>query len=182
MIDLLKFNPEITVSDIISILSFISIIIGGVFALIKWNKDKKLKRAEYMQSLIDKIENDNSSGFYIIEYNYDWYDASFHDNKELENKIDYTLSYFNYICYLKMRRIITKNEFLFFEYQIKRIFHNPGVQNYFYNLYHFSLHVDSPMSFPNLFKYGKKHKLFDKLFGDKEAYKKNSKYSHILNF
>lgn len=153
MTDLLNFNPEITVSDIMSILSFVPIIIGGIFALVKWNKDIKLKRAEYMQSLIDKIENDNSSGFYIIEYNYEWYNAMFHCNRELEQKIDYTLSYFNYICYLKFRKIITKNEFNFFEYKIKRIIQNPSIQNYFYNLYHFSSHANVPMIFPNLFEY-----------------------------
>ena len=35
MTDLLNFNPEITVSDIMSILSFVPIIIGGIFALVK---------------------------------------------------------------------------------------------------------------------------------------------------
>lgn len=182
MTDLLKYNFEITVSDIMDILFFISIMIGGIFALVKWSKDKKLKRAEYMQRLIEKIRNDNSSGFYLIEYNYNWYDENFHGNEEIEKKIDYTLSYFNYACYLKMQNIITKKEFCLLKYQIIRIFHNASIQNYLYNLYHFSSRFDTPMSFPNLFKYGKKHNLFDKLFWDKEAYKKSEKYSHFLNF
>ena len=44
-----------------------------------------LKRAEYMLSLIEKIRNDPSSGFYVIEYKNDWYNENFH-RSELEKK------------------------------------------------------------------------------------------------
>ena len=79
-------------------------------------------------------------------------------------------------------KIITKHEFSNFEYQITRIFQNPCIKNYFYNLYHFSIKVNSHISFPNLFEYGKKQKLLEELFWDKDAWRKSKKYCHYLNF
>ena len=44
-----------TITEIISILTFLSIIVGGIFALHKWNMSMRLKRAEYIQKLFDEI-------------------------------------------------------------------------------------------------------------------------------
>ena len=44
-----------------------------------------------------------------------WYSESFHQSGELELKVDKTLSYFSYICYLKRQKIITDKEFDFFK-------------------------------------------------------------------
>ena len=58
-----------TTTGIISILTFLSIIVGGVFALYKWNMDMRLKRAEYIKHLFDEIRTNPSIHFYVFEYN-----------------------------------------------------------------------------------------------------------------
>ena len=118
----------------------------------------------------------------MFDYDKKWYSRQFHESGELELKVDKTLSYFSYICYLKRQKIISNKEFDFFKYEIERILMNQQVQDYFYNLYHFSNELGTPFTFKYLFEYGKKRKMFDDNFYDKNAYEKDDKYHHNLNF
>ena len=172
------FNTEVSISDIIALLSFISIIVGGIFALKKWNINQKLKRAEYIKTLFDEIRSNPKIVFYLFEYDSIWYNEKFHGSKDLESNIDYTLSYFSYICYLRNNNIITKSDFNNFRYQLERILNNQQFKNYIYNLYHFSKRVNQPISFVELFKYAKNNGYFDKDFWDNNS----NKYPHFLNF
>lgn len=120
---------------------------------------------------------------YMFDYDEDWYSKEFHLSGDLERKVDKTLSYFSYICYLKDRGIITKKELFFFQYQLESILRNQQVQDYLYNLYHFSNKKGLPMTFKYLFEYGEKEKLFSKEMYDKESYKDESNYFHqYINF
>ena len=100
----------------------------------------------------------------------------------MELKVDKTLSYFSYICYLKRQKIISNKEFDFFKYEVERILMNQQVQDYFYNLFHFSNKFGTPFTFKYLFEYGKKRKMFENNFYDKNAYHKDARYHHNLNF
>ena len=100
----------------------------------------------------------------------------------MEVKMDKTLSYFSYICYLRDRHIISNKEFKFLKYKIERILVNPEVQDYLYNLYHFSKKFNLPLSFHYLFEYGKKHNFFDEEFFDSTAHVTSDKYHHYLDF
>ena len=104
------YNTEMSISDIIAILSFISIIVGGIFTLNKWNINLKLKRAEYIKTIFDEIRSNPKIVFYLFEYDSIWYNEKFHGSKELESNIDYTLSYFSYICYLRNNNITSFQE------------------------------------------------------------------------
>jgi len=172
------------VSDITAIVSIILVIVGGLFAYYQWRKSLSLKRASYINDLTEKIRTDSDIKeiIYNLDYGVLWYNENFHGSGELEAKIDRTLSYFTYICYLKRQRIITKKEFKFFEYEIERILTNNQVQNYFYNLYHFSNKFNIPFLFTYLLEYGKRNRILPKDFYDKEAYKSNGIFTRYLNF
>lgn len=76
-----------------------------------------------------------------------------------------------------------KRNVVFFQYQLERILKNQQVQDYLYNLYHFSNKKGVPMTFKYLFEYGEKEKLFSKDIYDKESYKDKSNYFHqYINF
>ena len=107
-----------------------------------------------------------------------WYTKKFHKSGELERKVDKTLSYFSYICYLKKKRLITASEFKFFEYEVKRILVNNQVVEYLYNLYHFTKMRKMNLTFYYLFLYGKRKKFFNKDFYNS----KSSIYNNYLNF
>ena len=168
----------ISISDIVAVLSFLSIIIGGIFALHKWNTSLKLRRSEYIKELFDNIRTNPQIVFYKFEYDEHWYNRNFHNSGELEEKIDYTLSYFSYICYLKDNKIIGNSEFNYFKYELERILSNIDFKCYMFNIYHFSKMSQQPIPFIDLFNYAKENKYFDN-----EFWNKNSKcYPRYLNF
>ena len=164
--------------EIITGLTFISVIIGGIFALWKWNKSLKLNRAEYVKKLLDEIRTNDNIVFYLFEYDKKWYNDNFHNSDNLERKVDITLEFYSYICYLYNNKIITKSDFDCFKYDVVRIIQNKQFCNYCYNLYHFSSKLKLPMSFNDLFIYAKKNHYLNDDFWDP----KSKKYPHYLNF
>ncbi len=172
-------NQNISISDIISVLTFFSIIIGGVFALRKWNMNLKIKRAEYVKSLINEMRTNQDIVLYLFDYNTEiWYNENFHNNLAIERKIDYTLNFFSYICYLSKHKIIKTAEYNCFKYNIERILKNNQFQFYCYNLYHFSARIKQPMPFYDLFTYAKNNHYFDDDFWNNRS----QKYPRYLNF
>ena len=59
---------------------------------------------------------------------------------------------------------------------------NQQVQDYFYNLYHFSKNLKRHLPLNIYLNMGKKGKMFDDDFYDKSAYEKSKKYHRYLNF
>lgn len=178
------FDNTYTPSDILSIVSLVLVIIGGIFTYYQWRKTVLIKRASYINELTEKIRSDSDikDVVYLFDYDQNWYSAQFHGNNALELKIDKTLSYFSYICYLKKQRIISKKEFKFFQYEVERILMNPDTQDYFFNLYHFAAKFKISFTFVYLLDYGKEHNLLSDDFFDNKAYKKNHLFHHYLNF
>lgn len=134
----MRFDNTFYISDLLGILTLITILVGGLFALYKWNKSMRIKRADYIKSLID-INNKEMilETFSLFDYDIKWYDNSFHGS-EREQKFDFTLTYFDYICYLNKMGVFDKKTFLLFKYQVDAIVKNRQVHDYFYNLYHYS--------------------------------------------
>lgn len=152
------FDNHYNVTDILALISVILVIISGLFALCQWKKTVKLKRADYINELTDKIRSDEDikKTIYLLEYDDFSYDSKFHNNTDIELPIDKTLSFFSYICYLRSMKIITEKEFDFFKYELRRIIQNSEIQKYPFFLYDFSKRQDVPMTFKYLFNYGMK--------------------------
>ncbi len=146
-------------------------IFGGVLALCQWKNSVKTKRAEFLAQLIEKIRFDTElmTTIYSIDYNQDWYNASFH-RSELEFSMDKLLSYVDYICYLKETKNISEKEFLMFEYELHRIC--ASSQIYLWNIYHFAMKVHSNSPFNFLIDYAIANEIFPSNFReDKTLYK-----------
>lgn len=173
----MTFNNEYDLGDIISIVSIVLAIIGAVFGFYQWKKSVKITRAEYIERLTEKIRTDDDirEMVYTLDYGHVWYTVAFHNSGELERKMDKTLSYFSYICYLYHSRLISKKEFAFFKYEIERILLNSQVVDYFFNLYHFAIKFDTPITFSYLFEYGQKTNKFEDEFYDSKS-QKHPKY------
>lgn len=171
-------NKTVNLSDIIGALSLIFALVGGGFAYIQWRKSLKLKRAEYVKSLLDEIKTNKDIANYLFDYGEKWYGPSFHNSGELERKIDLTLDFNSYICYLRNHYIIKQSDFNCFKYDVERIITNHQFIDYCYNLYHFSKKIKQPIPFYELFQYSKKRNCFDEEFWNS----KSIKYPHYLNF
>ncbi len=120
---IVRFNPLVDISDVVSCLTLITVAISGIFAMYKWNKNLKLKRAEYIKTLVDEVRSNDRMAFDLFDYNVEWYGSDFHQSV-IEKQIDYTLSFFSYICYLYKQKIILQTEFNYFKYELERILNN----------------------------------------------------------
>ena len=170
-------NFPLKITDAAIIVSFCSAFIGGCFAIYKWRKDTAMKRAGYLNSLSERLRNDKiiREVFYWFEYDIIWYDDNFHNNNksEKEHKVDKTLTFFSYICYLKYHNIISKKEFTFVAYEVTRTLQNKQVQDYLYNIYHFANSIDCPIPYYFLIEFALKNQLFPSDFTDPKACNKN---------
>ena len=180
----MNFIAEITLSDIFTGLSTLFVVFGGIFAYYKWRRDFSLKKISFINELIEKISTDPiiTNTLYLLDYDESWYSPAFHSGSSMESQMDETLSYFSYICYMIDQNIISDKELKFFKYDIERILDNQDLQDYFYNLYHFSKKSNVPFAFQYLFEYGNKHNFFDVDFFNPNAHETNSKYHNYLNF
>lgn len=175
---IINFNNTLSWSDVIGGTSLLLALVGGCFALIQWGTNMKLKRAEYIKNLLDEMRTNKDIVYYKFDYDEPWYGPNFHNSGESERKIDYTLNFFSYICYLRNHNIINKTDFSCFKYEIERILTNHHFHCYYYNLYHFSKRIKQPIPFYELFEYAKKRNYFDDEFWNSRS----KKYPHILNF
>lgn len=115
-------------------------ICGFIITVAAWKNNVKTRRADYISDLLDKLHNDKliKDTVYLLQYNDQWYNKDFYNNHELELEIDTTLSYLSYICYLHVKKIISKKEFRLFQSMINHAATNESTLRYFYNLRHYS--------------------------------------------
>jgi len=185
---MINFFKNLTVEIFLDSISIAFVLAGGVFALTRWYAEIKTKRAKFMEKIYlrSRIDKEMAETMYKIDYDYTWYDESFHGNRTgLEYSVDKLLSFFDYICYLKKIRTITKNEFVVIQYRIIRIFNSPCVQSYLWNLYHFSKKNKADCSFKHLIDYGLIKGSIDKTeFNNPESkkYKKRLNFSGEMNY
>lgn len=178
---------KIELSDWISLITLITVIIGGFFALHKWKESIITRRLDTVKELIDIIRNDKdiSTIMDIIDWDEDFeYDGKFKvinndsrksledvDDSSLFRMIDKTLAHFSYICYLKKKKSLKKSDIKIFDYQIRRLFDNRHIRNYLYSLHRWSKSLNVSMSFKYLVEYGIK-----KRFLHLDFYFKKSKH------
>lgn len=167
---------KFSVDNWLSLISLIFVAIGGFFIYCQWWKSVKIRRAEFLNQLLEKLRFDDGlvSAMYTMDYNQNWYDGTFHDSdSELECSIDKLLSYLDYICYLKATGNISKTEFKIFQYEINRACVSYSSQGYLWNIYHFSKRNGTNSSFIYLIDYGIASKLLPNDFKEnKTLYRK----------
>lgn len=182
MINLLLDSNNWSISDILSFISIILVIIGGIFGYKQWVYSNKTKRADFINQIISNLRFDREmvETMNMIDYDFLWYNENFHHNhNDVEYKIDKTLSYLSYICYLIKEKHISKRDFIILEYEINRTCISPDVQCYLWNLYHFSVSQKSKCSFQYLIEYGIQNKLIEEVeFMNPES----KKYKKRLDF
>lgn len=128
------------IENALTLLQFVPVIFGGLFALLNYISSNRVKRAAFIKPLIDSLESDKDMKeiFGKIDYGSFVYGNHFLENPDDEDKTDKLLRHLSYVCYLKSTKVIKKKEFRAFEYTIERTCMNPCLQAYLWNLYHFS--------------------------------------------
>lgn len=169
-------NVMIIISLIGAIVGLLSVIFVGIQL---WQKVRS-DHAKYVAEMMDKTRSNPVmlELFTMLDYQKFKYDIDFHDS-EIERVVDNLLHHYEYILYLKERRMINKAEFRFFEYNIQRMIENSEMQNYLFNLHHFKKYYNLSFKYERLLEYGMKNKFIDY----EEFNKKDScEYKKVLPF
>ena len=85
-----------SVDNILSAISIILVIIGGVFAYKQWTASNQIKRTELIKQIMERLRFDKEMAdtMYTIEYDDSWYDIDFNAGvDDFEHKINELLSY-----------------------------------------------------------------------------------------
>ncbi len=124
------------IQEMYSITQLFFTVIGGIFVYFQWKKNVTLKRAEFIQQIIEKLRFDEglSSTMYLLDYNPLWYDKHFHKSS-IESDVDKLLSYLNYICYMKFTGVISKKAFEALKYYVQRSLDSCSLKKYLRNKY-----------------------------------------------
>ncbi|MDO4983203.1 MAG: hypothetical protein Q4E35_06575 [Eubacteriales bacterium] len=161
---------------ILQFLTFALALIGGIIALIKWSQQIRQNRAEKVKELICKVRDDEDIA--MIMDIIDWNDGFYYNGKfclcnrsclsidddTLFKKIDKTLSHFSYICYLKKRKVFSKQDIVNYEYGLRRLTDNRHIANYLYTIYHWSRYLNVHCSFHYLIDYSLRKGYLEKDF------------------
>lgn len=130
-------------SYIASNIEVIIALTGGIFALFQWREANKNRRAEYLNSLLNKLwENKDIQSFLLLnDYNKHWYNEAFHrsDDKTVSILADKTLSFMNYICYVVKGKMIKKEELNLFDYYLSALAQSSDMRHYMFDLYQYSI-------------------------------------------
>ena len=167
-----------TLDNVLAALSILLVSVGGIFALFQWLVSNRIRRAEFIHQIIEKLRfhQDMADTMHMIDYDDAWYDMSFHGG-ELEGKVDSFLAYLSYICYMKKMKIISKKEFSILQYELIRTCQSPCVRHYLWNLYHFAKAQHTTCTFQYLIDYGISSHLIDR-----EKFEDPAAYEKYLNF
>ena len=173
-------NNLVKVSLFLGIISSIAVVISAIVAFVQWKKTKKFRRIEYIQNLRSKMYDDKDIAevLYMFDYDLPWDSADFHNTKHPQIEVDKTLSFLEYACYLLNKKLIEKEDMFQIKYDIDRAIGNYQVQDYLYNLYHWTKQSGTQIPFPNFLQYGQDNGFISKDFEEPN----NSKYHKHLNY
>lgn len=124
--------PSFSIDQTLTVIALVFALVGGVFAWIQWQRANRLKRADFIHQITEKLRTDTeiSQVIYLIEYSKPWHNMEFHGGGELERQVDTTLAFFSYICYLRKARLLSRSDFRVLDDELARIANNPSVQAY----------------------------------------------------
>lgn len=166
-----------TVTVILSLLGGLVGLVSVIFVGIQLWQKVRSDHAKHVAEMMDKTQTKEMLDlFAALDYGKFVYDGKFHGGNN-EHIVDNLLHHYEYVLYLKERRMLNKSEFRFFEYNIQRVVGNVEMQNYLFNLYHYGQIGKLSFKYMRLLNYG-----IENGFIDSEEFEKNGShtYSQVL--
>ena len=163
----------------------ISFIIGGLWAFYQWHISLLQKDAELLKGHVDIIRSSKIREFVAMcDYEIPWYSKASHQS-DADKNVDYALTMFSSLCYLRKCKLMSKKAFDFFRYDYELVFSDGQVIDYMYNLFHDARKRNMSFPFKDLIEYGFKEKMIGiskSEFEDPKAYLRNEKLHNYLDF
>ena len=125
--------------NLLEFLTLFLSVIGGTFALYQWQMTTKNNHAEYVDRLLGQMTDNELIHTFLfdVDYEVDWYNEDFHADEEHKNgnRADKAFFFLNYLCYLRNTGLLSKKDFLVFEYYITTVAQDDDTKAYFLDLY-----------------------------------------------
>ncbi|MCQ2104325.1 MAG: hypothetical protein MJZ26_00895 [Fibrobacter sp.] len=185
-----------SLEDCANVAQICGVVIAFVGALITWNVWRNDKREKNIAAVYEMFKNirlvDKVKEFmYVLDYGEHWYDENFHKrNKKLdegrvciveEHTVDSYLSVLNFSAYMLHAKAFDEEQLELFDYEFRRTLVNSELQNYLYNIWHFSTQHQMICPFADLVNYAREKGLLRTDFFDPNACK-NEKFPKYLNW
>lgn len=156
------------VENWLALISICLAVVGGILGYIQWLRANKIRRVEFLHSIIDKFRfnKEIANTMYELEYDEFVYSKHFHGSAG-ERAMDGLISYSDYICFLLDNNLLKTNELSLLEYEIERILTNKELQKYLWNIYHFSKKLHGAPIYSYLINYGIHKKFIEENIKDK---------------
>ena len=172
-------------SFVVNNIELIVAICGGIVALFQWRESNNNRRAEYLDTLLNKLwENKDIQSFILMnDYDKNWYNEAFHrsDDKTIPTLADKTLSFMNYICYVVKVKIIHKKERALFDYYLSALALCKDMRRYLFDLYQYSILNKKPFLFNYFLDVCITQGLFPKSIKNKNYFKYIMKEESSIN-
>jgi hypothetical protein len=125
------FQYTISLTDVL----FLLIAVGGIYLTLQQiRQGYEIQKATFFKELYLTFFDDSEirQAFYLIDYNQLLYneDGKGFENSPHEKPIDRLLNFVNLLCELYERKLLTKKEMRFFQYEMIRIWRNSTIQTY----------------------------------------------------
>jgi len=146
----------ISLADGINLGLLILTFFGLLFTGFQLMQTKKINRAGLVKELYLNLYNDQELRdiFYKIEWSeYRSTDRFKLEGNEEERKVDKLLSFFDIICNMFYRGVLTKKDMKVFSYEMMRVYEHPAVQEYLDSLEDWQKSQNIGESYVNLKKY-----------------------------
>jgi hypothetical protein len=130
-----QFQNAISISDIMSLI-FLGLAIIGIFLTRHQIKQGyNVQKASFFKDLFQTMYGDPEirNTFYLIEHGKFVFDDNFYESGN-EQSIDRLLCFVDLICGLYAGKMLTKQEMIYFEFELIMIYHDPNVQVYLEHL------------------------------------------------
>lgn len=158
------FNCNIRIEDIINIVISILTFMGLIFAILELKQNRNTNRANLIKELYIGFYKDEDilEIFYDIEYDENPNDGTYNEewhHSEYGKNVDKLLSFFEVVCDLYYRKMITANDLDIFSYEMLRVYSNAKVRSYLFNVELHQETVKCGFSYVNYKKYCKEKML-----------------------
>ena len=162
-------------------------VIGAIWAFYKWHVAQQQKDAEFLRGQINEILTGKVRDVINrCDYEEKWYSADFHKKDcAYQKNVDYALTVFSCMCYMRSRGLMSRKAFGFFEYNYELLFSDEQVVDYLYNLYHNSRKEVMTFPFKHLLDYAFKRNLVQmkrSVFEDPTAWEREPSLHKYLDF
>lgn len=155
-----SLSDMISLADGINLGLLVLTFLGLLFTGFQLMQTKKINRASLVKEMYFNLYNDQELRdiFYKIEWSeYKSTDRFNLEGDEEERKVDKLLSFFDIICNMYYRGVLTKKDMEVFSYEMMRVYEHPAVQEYLEFLEDWQKSQNIGESYVNLKKYCNAH-------------------------